>query len=149
MGMVSSARTSDSLMCSVIGVSTSIRSHRLPALWCGFRRGGGGAAGFLRGFVTLGNAADDRLDQTVDTIVFFAGSHGVKAEFGLAAVVLVDADGKLAAGVVFDEGRFVAAALGVPGVHAKHREVAGLALGPFRAGNQILRLVAVGAIRRG
>src|SRR5207245_11311225 len=105
---------------------------------------GGICARLRRDIPRFANAAHDRLRQMIDAF-FFRAVHLTKAEFGFALWTLIDSDGHLAAKIVFDEGSFVTSALLIPGVHAKNREIAGLAFGVAGARDQILRLVSGGA----
>src|ERR1700730_11695318 len=85
------------------------------------------------------DAAHYGLRQAVDAL-FLGGIHSAEAEFGLVLRAFAEVDGHLAAEIIFDEGGFVAGALLVPGVNAQDGEVARLAFGVARSGNQVLRL---------
>src|SRR5580698_9760935 len=112
-------------------------SARLPWLrWLG-------GFGFLGGFAGFADAADHGLDEAVGAF-FFVGADGVEFELGIAFGVFAEENGQRAAQIVFDEGGFVASFPGVPGVGAQRGEIAGLAFGAFRSGDEVLWLFAGG-----
>ncbi len=91
--------------------------------------GGIGWAGFSREVSGFADAAHYRLHQAIDAFFFWA-AHLAKAKFGLALWSFAEADGHLAAQIIFDEGGFVARTPRVPGIDAENREIAQL---PFAA----------------
>src|SRR5216684_3822837 len=93
--------------------------------------------------IAFANPADNRLVQSVHAL-FFDVIHHAKTELRFAFRPLANAHGQLAAEVIFDECRLVAAFLHIPGVDTKRAEIAWLALGPAGGGDKILRLVTGG-----
>ena len=85
------------------------------------------------------------MDQTIDVLVFFA-IHDLEAKFGFVFRAFREANGELAAEIVFDEGSFVAGFAGVPRVDAEGGEIADLPFGAAGGSDEILRLIA-GRIR--
>jgi hypothetical protein len=94
-------------------------------------------------FAGFADSADYGLRQVVGALLFCAFDLA-EAEFGLALWSFVEADGHLATQIIFDEGGFVAGALGIPGVDADYGEIAGLAFGAASSGDDILRLISAG-----
>jgi len=90
----------------------------------------------LAGFA---DPADHSLGHAIEAL-FFCALHLGEAKLRLALGALVEADGHLAAEIIFDEGGFVASALLIPGVDAEGGEIAGLAFRAARSGDEILRL---------
>src|SRR5690349_11865710 len=66
----------------------------------------------------------------------------METKLRLPFFVLADTNGHLSANVILNECRFVATAPPVPGVHPEVREIARLAFGPARRGEQVLRHIA-------
>ncbi len=75
---------------------------------------------------------------------FFVVVHQVKAKFWIAFGAFADLDGEGAAEIVFDIGGFIAGFPGIPSINAERGEIAGLAFRAVSAGNEILRVVALG-----
>src|SRR5262249_54020297 len=149
-GMVSRAWTSASLMCSVMDSpqgalpGSPIRNMAVdgssgnPSPLAALGRFRLTAAGrFFCCFVSLRNAPDDGLNQSVHAILFTAVER-VKTKFGLSIRPLTQAHRELAARGVVDKRGFVARSFEIPGIYAKYRKVAGLAFWSARAGHQIL-----------
>src|SRR6266446_822769 len=98
---------------------------------------------FGSGIIGFTNAAHDGLVQTVHALLLIAVHH-LKTKLRFALWPLANAHGQLAAEVIFDECRLVAAFLHIPRVDAKRAEIAGLALGSAGRGDEILWLITGG-----
>src|ERR1700676_499802 len=147
MGIVSTARTSDSLICSAIlrfsfrRVAQSCLRNRCERalknkLFCSWFAGAS-APRFFRAFRAFTDAADDRLHQAIYALLFVA-VHFLEAKFRLALRTFANAHRQLAAESIFDEGRLVALLLQVPGIDAKRRKIARLAFGPAGRCDEVL-----------
>src|SRR5216684_3728003 len=113
------------------------RQTQAAAIRLGLRTFSGTRAGsLLIDFAGLADAAHHRLRQAIDTF-FFRAANLAEAKFGFAFWSFVEADGHLAAQIIFDEGGFIARALLVPGVDAENGEVTRLSLRATRSGDQI------------
>src|SRR6266566_2428962 len=123
--------------CSSFSGAEDSRQHSL----FDYRFGRFHGAPLARRLPALTNSADNRLNQPVDALLFVAAHHA-KTKLRLLLGAFADANGHLAAQIIFDERSFVAASLCIPRVDAKRGEIAGLALGSAGGGNQILWLVA-------
>src|SRR6266566_4737893 len=115
--------------CSSFSVAQDSRQHSL----FDYRFGRFHGTPLARRFAALTNSADNRLNQPVDTLLFVA-AHRAKTKLRLVLGAFADANGHLAAQIIFDERSFVAASLCIPRVDTKRGEIAGLALGSASGG---------------
>src|SRR5579859_1788303 len=100
---------------------------------------------FPRSLTRLANAPYDCLHQPVNAF-FLRPIHHVKTVFGLVFGTLSRANRELSAEIILDKRSLVAFSFGIPGVNAKGREIAWVALRAARCCEKILRLIA-GRIR--
>src|SRR5260370_21997447 len=132
-GIVSTARTSASLMCNVI---VSLSALVLGGRLCWLRW-----AVFYGRFARLADSANHGLDQPVDALVFVI-FHQMEPKLWSVFGSFASANRQLAAQIIFNESSFVPAPLAIPGINAQCRKVARLAFRAARRGQKILWLLA-------
>jgi len=99
--------------------------------------------GFLFGGRFFADAADYGLVEVIGAL-FPGAIHKVEAKFRLTLGALADLNGEGAAEVIFDISGFIAGFPGVLGENAKRGEIARLSFRAAGAGNQVLRVIAIG-----
>src|SRR5208283_4643208 len=101
------------------------------------------AGGGFFGGGFFADAADYGLVEVIGAFLLGA-IHDVESKFRLTLGAFADLDGEGATEVVFDISGFIAGFLGVPGENAQRGEIAWLSFRAAGAGNEILRVIAIG-----
>jgi len=99
--------------------------------------------GFLFSGGFFADAADYGLVEVIGAL-FIGGIHDVETKLRLALGAFANLDGEGTAKIVFDVGGFIAGFSGVPGKNSKRGEIAELSFRATSAGNELLRVIAIG-----